>query len=137
MVILVEVTLDSEGQTSSHPSPIHAPQCLLCRKLFGSDRALRRHTTSTHLFHRLCPQSPRPCLLCDPPINERQSDQSKCPASRNESTKENAIARPGPNITGWWVCCNCRCTMNPALAQSSCSICGHHKCLKCYIPRTK
>ena len=45
---------------------------------------------------------------------------------------ESAVQRSSiPVLSGWWVCCNCQNSNNPALAPGRCAICNHEKCAPC------
>ena len=40
-----------------------------------------------------------------------------------------------PSVRGWWVCCCCQQSYNPALVPERCPLSGHQKCSECRVLR--
>lgn len=68
------------------------------------------------------------------PIITSQTDATNLsPGVSKRPQKRPSLSRPGrppsaPTFRGFWVCCLCRQTNNPAVAPLRCPVCAHFKC---------
>lgn len=106
-------------------------------KTFDMAPSIRQQSENA-IFHQDGQQN----VLRNRPASMRQlgQDQSKSEAKRSEnpsdtrksSSLDTKTDSPQSSQRGWWVCSNCRATINTTLAPGRCYQCGHSRCSKCY-----
>lgn len=91
-----------------------------------------RYSPTTSSYMVSASRTPRYYTTTYPSSSSSSSYPPTATPTYNPSTSRD-YASGRPSMRGWWVCCCCKQSWNPALASDRCPYDGHKRCPACVV----